>query len=314
MTDEEEEPTPEEVAAKLFRTQHGAAADRQMRAAGFSWGQRQRMIVNNRWRREAPGVVFLVGAPETWEQRAMAATLYPKGLCLLSGAPSARLHGHDGFTNIGSVQVVLPYGGHDTTPQSVSVRWSRRLSDADRCIVNGIPVTIEPVTLIHLQADGLASEKAMDSVLRRHKSAQWLKQHFERWQTSRPNDPATAMLELLDQRMGKRLPRSWFQRLAGRAFSEHGIELVDEWPVYDATGRHIADLDLAHPQLMVGVECQSISFHTSPADIARDVLRRATLRRLGWDIVELWWSDLNGMDAVLNDVKTAIAKAQKLLT
>ena len=313
-TDDDEEPTPEETAAKLFRTQHGAAADRQIRKAGFSWGQRQRMIANNRWRREAPGVVFLVGPPETWQQRAMAATLYSKGLCLLSGAPSARLHGHDGFANIKTVQVVLPYGGHDTTPDSVSVRWSRRLSEADRCIVDGIPVTIEPVTLIHLQADGLASEKALDSVLRRHKSPQWLKEHFERWQTSRPNDPATAMLDFLDRRMGQRLTRSWFQRLAGRALAEHGIVLVDEWPVYDASGKHIADLDLANPELMVGVECQSIKYHTSPADIARDVRRRVTLRRLGWDIVELWWSDLERMDGVLADIKQAYERAQKLLT
>jgi hypothetical protein len=200
----------------------------------------------------------------------MGATLYSKGLSLVSGAPAARLHGHDGFADVESVQVVLPYGGHDKTPDSVSVRWSRRLSDKDRCIVNGIPVTIEPVTLIHLQADGLASGKALDSVLRRHKSPLWLKEHFERWQTARPNDPASAMLDLLDQRMGKRLPRSWFQRLAKRALEEHGIALVDEWPVFDAAGHRIAELDLANVELMIGVECQSLKYHATPADIAAE--------------------------------------------
>jgi hypothetical protein len=314
MSRSQQPPSPDEIAAKLFAAQHGAAADRQLRAAGFSWARQQRMIANNRWRREAPGVVFLVGAPQTWRQEAMAATLYWKGLNLLSGGPAARLHGCDGFTNVDSVQIALPYGGHDKTPDSVSVRWSRRLSTADRYVVDGIPVTTLPVTLLHLHADGLAAEKALDWVLRERKPPLWLKQNFERWQTNRPNDPATAMLELLEQRMGKRLPRSWFQRLAKRAFEEHGVTLVDEWPVHDAAGKHIADLDLANVDLKVGVECQSIQYHSTAADIARDRRRRSTLRRLGWDIVELWWSDLDRMDVVLDDLGKALERARKLLT
>jgi hypothetical protein len=198
---EQPPPSPDELAANLFGVQHGAAADRQLRAAGFSWGRQQRMIANNRWRREAPGVVFLVGAPQTWHQRAMAATLYWKGLCLLSGASAARLHGFDGFANVDTVQIALPYGGYDKTPDSVSVRWARRLSKADRYVVDGIPVTTQPVTLIHLHADGLPAEKALDSVLRRRKPPLWLSS----WSVSNarassttphpPTSPATFVAE-----------------------------------------------------------------------------------------------------------------------
>ena len=92
--------------------------------------------------------------------------------------------------------------------------------------------------------------------------------------------------------MGKRLPRCWFQRLAHRALIEYGITMEDEWPVRDADGRLVAELDLAVVDSKVGVECQSIEYHATPADIRRDVQRRALLRRHGWDIVELWWTDL----------------------
>jgi hypothetical protein len=33
------------------------------------------------------------------------------------------------------------------------------------------------------------------------------------------------------------------------------------------------------------------------------------LRQLGWEIVDVWWSDLDRMDAVLADLRLAIDKA-----
>ena len=109
--------------------------------------------------------------------------------------------------------------------------------------------------------------------------------------------------------MGKRLPRSWFQRLAHRALIEYGITMEDEWPVRDADGRLVAELDLAVVDSKVGVECQSIEYHASGADVSRDVSRRRLLRRLGWDIVELWWSDLDRMTDVLVDLGLALDRA-----
>ena len=70
-------------------------------------------------------------------------------------------------------------------------------------------------------------------------------------------------------------------RLAKQVLSASGIQLVDEWTVGDASGRRLADLDLACVERQVGVECQSIQFHASPADRARDIRRQRMLRRLG---------------------------------
>ena len=41
---------------------------------------------------------------------------------------------------------------------------------------------------------------------------------------------------LLDERDGRRLPRSWFQRLAKKVLERSGIRLVDEHPVHDERG------------------------------------------------------------------------------
>ncbi len=269
------------------------------------------MLANNLWRRASPGVIALVGAPSTWHQDAMMSTLATRG-ALLSSAAAARLCALDGFADAKTLQIVIPMGGHDRSPAGVEVRWSRRLTTADKYVVNGIPVTTLPVTLIHLHADGLAAEKALDSVLRQHKPTQWLRQTFDRWRIGDRKGSATQMLQLLDDRMGQRLPRSWFQRLSHRIFDAECIHFVDEWPVHDGSGTLIAELDLANVDLKVGVECQSIEFHTSPADVARGVRRSRALRKLGWDIVEIWWSDLERMDDALADIRFALARARKL--
>lgn len=172
-------------------------------------------------------------------------------------------------------------------------------------------VTIQPVTLIHLEADGLNVGKALDSALRQGKSPLWFRQHLQRWKSDCVVGP-TIVLGLLDERMGKRLPRSWFQRLAKQMLASEGIRLVDEWPVHDARGVLLAELDLADVETKVGVECQSISYHTTPADIARDIRRKRMLRRLGWEIVELWWTDLNRMEDVVDDFRRALERQRRL--
>ena len=53
-----------------FREQHGAASDRQIRAAGVSVRRQQRLMADGLWSRAAPGVVVASDAPATWEQRA----------------------------------------------------------------------------------------------------------------------------------------------------------------------------------------------------------------------------------------------------
>ena len=95
-----------------------------------------------------------------------------------------------------------------------------------------------------------------------------------------------------------RLPRSWFQRIAGRILAAAGIRLVDEYPVRDRRGILLAELDLADPVRKVGVECQSWRWHATPAAQHHDARRRGMLRQLGWEIVDVWWSDLRHPERV----------------
>ena len=302
----------EEALSRLFRTQHGVAAERQLRAIGVTWEQQRGLVRRGALAVFAPGVVALAGAAKTWEQGAMGATLGTEGLVLLDAGAAARLHRLDGFATHESLALVVPYGTNVQCAKEVAVTRSRRLSAKDRHVVAKIPTVTLPVTLLRLAATGRDPAQALDSALRRRVSPLWLRQNFERWRGPGVQGPPQCM-QLLEERMGKRLPRSWFQRLAHHALREHLILMEEEWPVHDERGSLVGELDLAMVELKVGVECQSIEYHASAADVKRDVARRRLLRRLGWDIIELWWSDLDRMDEVLADIRLGIDRATSSL-
>ena len=85
---------------------------------------------------------------------------------------------------------------------------------------------------------------------------------------------------------------------------------VDEFPVFDTDGHRLAVLDLADPDLMVAVECQSWEHHGSPRAQQRDLVRKRRLRQIGWDVVEVWYSDLDRVDEVAADVRISIERAR----
>lgn len=292
----------------LFAGQHGVGADRQIRACGVSLRQQKSLIAAGTWTRYCAGVVGASGAPATWHQRVMAAILAVPGAAAC-GRSAARLHGFDGFGSFAGVKVATPRSARSADIPGVRYTRIGRLNDDHVEIIDGIPVTCVPLTLIHLAAGGHSAAKALDGVLRSGFDPIVLREFFEGWRNRGVRGPSE-MLEFLADRVDRRLPRSWFQRLAKDVFARDGVHLVDEWPVHDAQGRPLAELDLACVELMVCVECQSWQWHGSPAAQLRDLRRKRALRGLGWDIVDVWWADLHRPAEVLADLEVAFTNAR----
>jgi len=290
--------------AALFAAQHAAATDRQVRAAGITLRQQKAHLASGVWIRHCPGVIGPSGAPDTWERRVKVATLAVPG-AVACGRTAARIHGLDGFRHFAQVKIAVPRTGRKVDVPGVKYTRMNPLTQEDWETINGIQVTTVAVTLVHLAAGGHNAGKAMDDALRRGNKPEDLREVFQRWKGRGVKGPSVA-LDLLADRVDRRLPRSWFQRLAKAAFEVEAIMLVDEWPVHDSNGRHLADLDLADIELQVGVECQSWEWHGSPSAKRRDLTRKRRLRVLGWEIVDVWWSDLHRMNEVLVDVQLAI--------
>ncbi|HEY4331049.1 MAG TPA: hypothetical protein VGM78_00705 [Ilumatobacteraceae bacterium] len=296
---------------ELLSQQHGVASVRQLRALGVSLRRQQSLEASGALAIFGPGIVIATGNAPTWHQRAMAATLSVPGSVLTGGA-AARLHRLDGFSRHASMEVLAGRGARPSQVSNVTTRRSRVLGAHDRHVIDHIPVTTVPVTLIQLAAGGHEVGQALDSALRDGSHPRWLRDTFVRWRGNGVSGPAT-LLDLLADRVDRRLPRSWFQRMASEILVSHGIELEDEWPVHDADGRRVAELDLACVDLKVGVECQSWAWHGSPAAQYRDLQRKRTLGDMGWEIVEVWWSDLDRFDGPLRQLRRVIDERRRAI-
>jgi hypothetical protein len=175
--------------------------------------------------------------------------------------------------------------------------------------VDGLLVVSRPVALVQI-ARSVGRDRAgqaLDGMLRSGDNPIWIRQVASSWRGSGTSGPAL-VLELLNERVDGRLPRSWFQRLAKRALASRGFELVDEHPVSSVEGRLLAELDLAIPELLIGVECQSWLWHSTPTARAADATRKRRLRLLGWELVEVWWSDLQRIDEVADELTYLIGR------
>ncbi len=291
---------------KLFEvmaTQHGVASSTQARAVGVDSHAEDVLVRRGVLGRPAAGVLVSPAAPRTWHQRAMEAVLAP-GRAVISHGAAARLHGLDGFDRYDFVDVLCRKGWWPHPPIGTITHFTRGLThEADLAEVEAVRVLAVPATLTLLAPTvGLGrTARALDSALRLGHPLDELRDVAIRWKRRGRPGPST-LLMLLDERDGRRLPRSWFQQLAKKVLERSGIRLVDEHPVHDERGVLIAELDLAEPRRKIGIECQSWRWHATPDAQHRDARRRGMLRALGWEIVDVWWRDLDNPDRIIAEV------------
>jgi hypothetical protein len=295
--------------AALFAAQDGVAAVGQLDALGVPPGVRRQRLSTGEWERLGHGLIGLSSAPGSWRRSVRAAVLAAGPHAFVSHATAARLHDFDGYDRDERIIVSGASGHHVRSLPGVEVHRSTLFGDRHRRHVDGMSCAIEPVALIQIAAtDGRdAAAQALDGFLRAGRSPEWIRFVASPLTRQRVSGPRV-LLELVRERVDGTLPRSWFQRLAARSLDTHGIVLVDEHPVRDHDGTLLAALDLADPTLQIGVECQSWRWHASPGAQAKDLRRKRRLRRLGWELVEVWWTDLERMEEVAADLDVLITR------
>jgi hypothetical protein len=293
-----------ETVGQLFAMQDGVATIEQLELAGVREGLRRSRLASGEWEKVSRQVIGLTGAPRTWRRLVRAAWLSAGPDCAISHCTAGRLHSFDGYGRRVELHVTVCGNAHRTSMPGVKVHRSDLLDERSCVRIDGILVVNKPVALVQIAGtDGRdACAKALDSVLRDGGPPVWIERVVSSW-THRGVKGASTVERLLYERIGQRLPRSWYQRLAKKVLKARNVTLVDEFPVKDpVTGRDLAQLDLADPTLQIGVECQSWEWHGSPSAQARDDARKRRLRLLGWEIVDLWWTDLTHIDDVLAEL------------
>ena len=305
MSKQHDPPDVHEVMAG----QHGAAATTQVRES-LPWRQQRQLVDRRVWQQANDRVIISRSTPRTWHQCVMVATLATRGIA--SHTTAARLHNLDGFDQRTDVHVTLRYNQRRHGHPGTRVHISRVLDATDRVSIVGIPTVAMPVCLIQLAEHSNDDMiKALEGAMRDGVSPLWIRQVAARYERPAMTAPRR-LVSALNERLEGTLPRSWFQRLAARVLADAGVETVDEHPVHDGH-RLLAELDLAIPSLKIGIECQSWEWHSTPAAQRRDEARKRALRRLGWEILDLWWSDLDRIDDVFATLAVIIAERRGLM-
>ncbi len=298
-----------EQLAEILRGQHGVANRFQVATTSTTKAELETLIRRGVLRTRPPNLVVLAAAPNSWTQRAMIAAMSTHPDAMVSHGSAARLHELDGFTGYTPMHVTVRHGVRPTTPKSlnVTVHQTRAWAPGDAVRISNIPVRNVPLTLIDILAtlDERRTVMALDSALRNGVTIEHI-QHVVAGRVRQGRKGPIPLLLMLDQRTNKRLPRSWFQRLASELLAANGLRFDDEVPVHTPDGKLLAELDLALPALKIGVECQSWRWHATPDARRKDAQRKRALRRLGWEIVEVWWADLDRMAEVADTVRVII--------
>jgi very-short-patch-repair endonuclease len=269
-----------DVAAK----QHGLFTTVQWTAAGLSRR-------NLRYRQSTgvvhelhPQVFAVSGAPATFEQNVLAACLSVGGVA--SHRCAAYLWGFRKFESAGVD--VLVRKNHTPSRRGVTIRRTGRLDDADVAVVRGIPITDRARTLLDLcDVCPRLAEGALNGALhRRQVSVRQLQAVLGRVGPQHPGSlryRELVMPFVAGQRPTESELEDDFLELVIRRF---GLPLpVRQYPV----GRR--RVDFAYPELILGIEMESVRAHAAREDVYRNASKANEL--LEWWILRFTFDDVH---------------------
>ncbi len=241
----------------------------------------------------ARGLYRLPGAPETWEQRALAACLATGGL--VSHRTAGWLFGLDGLGRQAprEIEVIVPNTGPPTSALA-KVHRSRTLRPEHAAKRGGIPRTNLARTIIDLSEvlEPKTLELAFDSALRQQPDFRsWVSRVVKGWpnQGHRGLVGLRALLEersaALDSALEVKVRR--LIRSAGLPMPEAAVEVGDG-------GRYVAKLDFAWPTNVprVALLAHGARFHGNTRQWARDLEQVSALSALNWRVVQTTWDEV----------------------
>ena len=278
------------AVAALAASQHGAFGIRQAASVGVTEKERRVRVGRGQWLVAARGVLIVAGTPDTWHQRLVVAALASGGVA--SHRAAAAVHRLDGF-GPGILEISVLNGRMPRLSGCVLHRVAT-LGAADVMAVDGIPTTTIARTLCDLGAvvnDDLV-EQALDDALRRGCSQRWIDDALNR--LDRPGPSGTAALRRVLARPDRKgaLPDSRFERLVERLVVAGGLPTpVRQHPVRNDQGQLIGRIDVAWPDVQLGLEATSARWHFGEHRRRRDQVRDRRMRRRGWELLYPEWQD-----------------------
>lgn len=123
----------------------------------------------------------------------------------------------------------------------------------------------------------------------------------------RGRDGAQRMAAIVEQVDGG--TRSAAERLVPPLLKRSRIRgWVANYPLYDARGQVLAELDFALPELALCIEIDGHAFHSTRDDFERDRVRQNLIVNRGWLVLRFTWQRLRDEpDVVVAEIRAAVA-------
>ena len=280
--------TTDHAVAERARTRHGTVTHADLRECGLSQRQIDRRVGAGRLRRLHRGVFAIAGAPDTFEQRALAATLAAGTGSLVSHTTAACLWKLEA-PELSRIEITVP---RDRLPalNGVKVHRSVLLDEHDIAIVDGIPVTSISRTLVDLTAvRGVGwIARALDDSLRSNRTTlPKVRSCSERLGGAPGRRPSVVRLLVAERlAVGGGLTESRLERIVLGVLVDAGVpEPVPQFPV-EIHGKRVR-LDFAWPAERVALEVDGFGPHAPYSAFHDDRRRDLLLRRAHWNVLRV---------------------------
>ena len=269
---------------ELAATQYALFTAAQWKQAGLSRRALRRKEAVGAVEEVHSGVFAVAGAPRSFEQRVLAACLSVGGVA--SHRCAAYLWGFRKFESA-DVEVLVRRERTPARPD-VKIRRTARLEDADLTVLRGIPITDRPRTLLDLcDVSPQLAECALNGTLhRRQVSVRQLERVLDRVGPQHPG--SLRYRELV-------APFTAGQRPTESELEDDFLDLVIRryklpLPVRQhPVGRR--RLDFAYPELVLGVEMETVRAHAAREDVYRNASKANEL--LEWWILRFTFDDVH---------------------
>lgn len=274
--------------------------------AGMSARQIEYKVTSSSWLRVFPGVFQVATSVSTWRQAMLAAWLWAGPSAAVSHRAAAKW---------------LDLMGSDVSPFELTLPFSKKASSGDVVLHasriragivrrDGLFVTDPTRTLVELGAV-VAPERlevALEDAIRQGLTTMSRIQKWADLYGGRGRPGTGVLAEILRSRKGGPA-ESMLEVKVIRAMREARLPIpVRQYRIATSSGTY--RVDLAFPEKMLVIECDSLTHHWSPRHMKADIARRNALEALGWRVIHITWSDVvDRKDETMALVALALAPA-----
>jgi predicted transcriptional regulator of viral defense system len=273
-------------ATHTARRQYGLLSHRQAIKIGYTPRVIRTRLDNGTWAEIRRGVYVVGGVPPSWEQTLLAVTLAFDD-CWISHGTAARLLGLPNAPEIGSIEVLRPYGRFRRL-DGVIARRSRIITSADVTRYKRVAVTSVGRTIVECSGrlDAKKTGQMIDAAVRRNTLAL----EETRAAFARLVGGGHRRFASIRAALGKRIPgydpgESDLELRSLNALTNAGLPMPVQQLRIVLNGRR-RRIDLAYPDLKIAIELLGWEYHGGREAFDADHARANELVAIDWRLLQ----------------------------